>query len=1000
MTRMIKIIMNSSSSLSLRKILHTSLWGVFIFQFLLTSCGRVSEAPPKREAIALKEECKLVTDNLSHILKQDVAKDIECLENNLKKFVFHVKTQSNRDGLEKGELSLFVSRFFPKKTKSLKNGMDLLFMINALINQDDPLYIPEHRISQVMSWLRIINHHAVIIRRLALSAKDPTLNRQRFLQIRSQFEKEFRLLQSNLKATAPPIKLTTPEQPIPFHFFLFELNKRLKDITLDELKIHVIKSFKVLFSGGHQEQLRRHEFYDILNKLPEIALSLFDARFLRPELYSSQVNFFNELNHSILRFEKLLLRDGNNPKLFEIVKINNFIHQFTKREDLGKITDAVEAHILKIPDYQRLEGSEERLTKKQFLFLFYALKSTSEILYTQEALSPHLYGLTPQQESPIDVSEQQLSTKTAKDIPIQTKREKRTFIIKEIENLSNRLLLNFERGELPQKIDAIAFLKKINKIVYGNEFENKYFTFITFLKTFFLGGNPETLTKEDIKGLLSKLQQLIEISFNLYYIFPYEAFGPNHFLEAYKTTKGLQALSLMNEQQAQSQETIAISDVLFLLQKLKIVPAQDDADKITQGLKIIKHRILSTETAPSPHNLVTQLDFKFVLEFLKNLFEELYFNEVTFVQHFDQLKTVDKIEDIHFKLNYISTLSPQRIEVLKEDFKDLIRRYRYYRPDWKSLPYYGFEFQRSLQGVRELTALKHFIKLIYRGYAKTDPQKGLSLKEVNDVLRDFRPIIEHFKMWTKDPENFAKNTSNLADLFQSQSNGDGFLGEVELQEYAVLVLGAVQVMKPFMDIMKQKCPSVQKDPNEPYQADPACYRPYFFPILFEDLGLQQQLPLLYDYYQKASKILVNEDDEPQKTEAQEYLEKVEVFARGEPEIAGPMVARDFILVFGAMLNIESTMIRLDENRDGVIKTQELVDHFNIYKDALMTKANISDQDLALSAFLFLVEHMKLPGWKGMELLSYHQKRKWLGPNNIIGKRINIGKLLYFLVKKP
>ena len=72
----------------------------------------------------------------------------------------------------------------------------------------------------------------------------------------------------------------------------------------------------------------------------------------------------------------------------------------------------------------------------------------------------------------------------------------------------------------------------------------------------------------------------------------------------------------------------------------------------------------------------------------------------------------------------------------------------------------------------------------------------------------------------------------------------------------------------------------------------------------------------------------------------EYLTNVEGFARDVVDDDILLGQRDFTLLTGAFLNIETTFMRFDRNRDNLMTTNELDEAFKIYEDALIAIAEL------------------------------------------------------------
>ena len=109
-----------------------------------------------------------------------------------------------------------------------------------------------------------------------------------------------------------------------------------------------------------------------------------------------------------------------------------------------------------------------------------------------------------------------------------------------------------------------------------------------------------------------------------------------------------------------------------------------------------------------------------------------------------------------------------------------------------------------------------------------------------------------------------------------------------------------------------------------------------------------------------------------------------------------MAARDYGLLIGAMINIESTFLRFDTDNNNLLDNKELDKAFLVYKEAIIAvvKLDESKEKYAKSIFIYMVKYMKIPST--LQLLNFHYA-PWAS-HDVLAKRVNIGALLYYLVK--
>jgi hypothetical protein len=173
----------------------------------------------------------------------------------------------------------------------------------------------------------------------------------------------------------------------------------------------------------------------------------------------------------------------------------------------------------------------------------------------------------------------------------------------------------------------------------------------------------------------------------------------------------------------------------------------------------------------------------------------------------------------------------------------------------------------------------------------------------------------------------------------------------------------------------------------------SCYRNFFFPIIFEKYG---------KYFKKFSDYILTLKPE----EISSYILSVENFARDAVyDKEGnelPIKERDLILVFGAMLNIESTFLTYDKDNNNNLNYNELMNAFKTYEQSILfiakAKTCIEVEKFVKPIYLYLVKYEEMPA--GLKFLAFYIFGK---EKSIIAYRKNIGKILYYLAmesRKP
>ncbi|EQC43751.1 hypothetical protein [Bacteriovorax sp. Seq25_V] len=368
----------------------------------------------------------------------------------------------------------------------------------------------------------------------------------------------------------------------------------------------------------------------------------------------------------------------------------------------------------------------------------------------------------------------------------------------------------------------------------------------------------------------------------------------------------------------------------------------------------------------------------------------LYFAEVTY-DYFenDLLSTKPVTIGFYPNLAEYDLIDSNLIIRFKAAFTDVAKNNRYFR-DSENYAFYQREIIRNKIGFTSLVLMRTVLPYALTGYGDEgytgDPTaaKGLAVNQLQDLLVGIKSVLEEIGLWTTNFESFGQNILLLSDLFQSRSNGDLFINLNEASEFVELIFSSAKLGSNMIDVFKTKC-EVNYTADGGAKVNTECVRNQFFDTLFTDLNLGKYFPRLKKYKDSVSK-----------REAVEYIKGVEGFARDVPDLNIPWEIRDFTLVLGAMLNIESTFIRFDSSYDNKLDFNELKKSLGVYENAIIMLANLKGKNkkLARTVFFYMVKYMKAPApltvWSLDKIFKIHFKK-------IKATRLNISALLFYLV---
>lgn len=548
-----------------------------------------------------------------------------------------------------------------------------------------------------------------------------------------------------------------------------------------------------------------------------------------------------------------------------------------------------------------------------------------------------------------------------------------------------------------QKLNIRTFILEAGQKIGTKDIDADTIDSALFLKKILLAGDREVITSEELEALIAKLPIILSLSFDMFYVdgdnFKKDDEHAKFYLES------VRQFYRIIEFNQENFELLKVSQLTTLIKKFLGPTSTVDVDKFTPTIMALKTKFLE-----SRGDTFMLSDVKTVISISEELNEQVLFDILTYDAYQKVLNSPEVITYLPpLKLAGYENFSARRLTELQANFQSLATKFKYFREKYSSLQYYGNEVKRPKYGFIELSTMRFVATKLLKTYGHTDTSgsRQVSLEEFQTFLLDMKPVLEEFKLWTKNFENFARNAVFLADLFQHQSNGDFGVNVNEATEYIAMVLSAVEVNTKLSVELARDCdPGINKD--EPL-FDITCVNDHYFEALMNKLDYKAFFPRLLTYINSSS---------PE--EVMGYLQGVEGFAREKNDPKIPLNKREATLVLGALLNIESTFIRFDVNKDNVIDNRTIVAYegkqalteldvaFRIYRSAIIKVANLppSQEKYAQAIFLYMIKYMEIPpqgSWidSGKFLIFY----KWGAHKPIFAKRLNVGTLLYYLVNE-
>ena len=538
---------------------------------------------------------------------------------------------------------------------------------------------------------------------------------------------------------------------------------------------------------------------------------------------------------------------------------------------------------------------------------------------------------------------------------------------------------------------------------------DQYLIKLSPIKTLLFGGTRDIVTFDELQGISAKLPDYIEAAFRLTNAdFEHESDNEKRwmtYLQAFVAVKS--KLVISSAIKYFDAQELMNSVNWFMNLNLKEDEQPVNYDKFTPTILKFKgrvfHQIKNPKVDPSIYPFVktfTAGHLSTLLSWAHDALENLYFSEKTYKHFNENLSSKRPIRNLN--LTSVSTyplIRESSIRNLRKEFLKIVRTHRHYtikvpKRDANDelitnyVQHFGKDIHRTRYGFVQLSIIRFALEKVILGYSiNQDGNDVVDVDRINMLLLDFKPILQEFNLWTSNIETFGENAILLGDLFQNASDGDNAINIDEGAEYASMVIVAVTLGDEIMQELKDDCENMGTE--EDLEFMPTCYRPYFFDSWLNKLSYTKYFPKLNEYY-KVSPL----------RESVDFVRKTEGFARDEDNEQLPMGIRDYTLLVGALLNIESTFVRFDINNDNIIDTQELDKAFEVYRTSIIKIADLYGwkKMFAKTVFYYMVKNMKIPS--ETQVMKYHFQLNFnpMYEENIRAKRLNIGALLYNLIQ--
>lgn len=923
---------------------------LFIPCFTLLSCGYFSDDPVEDAGTYRSEKlsntCQIDVDELSRILEADVQDQIDCLETNLINFTKYVKRENQR-AVTGRELGSFVRRFFKGHASIIIESMGLIFDINSLFLRDSRGSIDTENIKPLFNLLRIANKR---MSNLMGTIKKFDNNELQMISAQMLIEKDLtefsnqviKIISENGRGADSSINLKE---------FFEKVADRFEGVAFGEKTLNGILALKKLYLGGDREILTRSQLFLLLERLPQLGGVGFSM------LYASEVNqggfknLYTLFKRNVEVFNKHIFPHRREEVIFQSGEVEGLIEAFFPEEKELYVSIAQEAKVT-------LLGAR-----------------SGDGPYTYQELRNVSFLALSVLEGLIFLEGYKESTEGNKSLTSNNWNWKRSQFIKLFDDFRQYLIESLNQNiYFPERVKLLAFGDFLAEKFESFPIDKKYLSVAPFGKVLLVGGQKDNFSKLELLNILEKSSDLAGVFFDVAYSNSETHTEQDMRKLHYLTVKKLRLLIT-------NQKYLHVTTIEDLMSMMSEILNKESLITYTPTVEIMKEKVLGGYASS-----VTVADISQSLEIAEDFLGKYFYMDISYDAYQGQIETPRRVYHLSYRHHKdFKHFNKDQILEYKKLFTEQVTKFRIFTLS-DGTQYYGNEYRRTKYGLMRNFMIKYAAQILMKAFGHKLIDKdtyAVNMQELNTVLWHFKPVLEDYEMWTKFPDTFSRNVILLSDLFQGQSDGNLAMDPDEAAEYGTLALFAIKSAGDVVEEIKKECEWVSGKGVEGFTLE--CYRREFFDAFLNKMNMKERLPKLNAYISSISN-----------KEAREFLVAVEGFARESNDPDRPETKKDLVLLIGAMLNIESTFLRYDVDKSNYIEADELLSAYPVYEDAIMMVADLeeSKRGYAKSIFLYMIKYMEQPSTWDIATFHYNPFRS----GNIGSKRLNIGALLYNMVK--
>ncbi len=935
---------------------------------------------------------------------------------------------SNDDLINGDDLDLdsFIELIISKSDKVFATSLDMICELKAILigGKTDQIYPRD--VKSLIPILMSFRNNGVAATKLIKKFRNKELD---FWKTKEYLEFHFENTAADYKKFATGPNINNTEVDILQFFlklkeFLEEFNFGIKIGNFDEKLIPTIKALKMMLLGGKKDFLTTDDMKMFMEKSTKLGIFFFDFPAAKKEHFKSDDEYFNFTKQSIINLQSTLYTWDDNTNILDFDHFIDFLDkvlgekyeiptyssklQILKKRILGGDEDSFSyLEIKTVLDYMaeifggltntsskqhfENERDEETTGLADFLKKFLSkdekiIEQTMDLIWNLKLLTQ---GKTIDYFAPSDVTKilpfivattkhGTSSLQTIKKMKNASKEEMwhlRDTFINDVVSIAEAFKQCFNQNastSIPLETIveySISLLKEFGVNVDDKFLDDDFYPAIVAVKLIFMGGKSDQLSSNDLSWFFSKFSDIAIAIFDIFYMqeksYDRTTIRAEHLYNAIYSLK--EALHKSNE------PTLLIS-IPELETVIKTIYPKYQDKKIDPLIRTLKKIFLKNESG-----FISSGDLDTALSIALEGIELNYFNVVTY-----ELVSISQQRLVtHPPLNNYNSRIHSKVPSYWKRFSSDMKVGKYYL-DEDGSQYFNYDTKPTNYGLNFKILLRWGLEYLYKYFGSTGvpipdceiTNYSITPEKLQEAFVVMRPLLDLLNF--EISPTMAQTTSYLGDLFQFKSNGNSALDIYELRDYLEAIFSSFIIGDKFTSQLPEACRIIDKE-NDKTIYKSSCVKGLFYDIFLNKIGQKEKLIAFSKYIRTIS-------DE----EKSNFIQAIELFTKSDKDPLTPYTSFDITMLIGSIKNIESAFIRFDLNQDGIINKDEAELAYPTYKQLIIKMGDgafDNDSKLAKSAFLYMLDKMKVPSF--LTLIWYHGTSK----KEVNATRLSIAKLM-------